>query len=364
MNKIFIISSREPNGATWLINCLLEIGIKTYRVTYGNSWIKNNDGTYSLNPQEDILKKWLPILSNKSKFNFRDDIEVEWSHEWPTVKHKNHKILYFIRDPRDTLYSRFKREKHNLTFSQFLKIPEPYTLLNKIDNLVLFNHLWVKHDSLFVCKFEEYKNDPFKLLSNILNYIKINTDILNIKSAINNSTFELAKQCEINYLKNKKLDQEVVIRSGTANEWKLLEGDFKKNIDIIENRSMSVLALFGYDFKTNLSSDFSLNNYYPNFDVLDFYKNLLFYNDFFKKGIKNCDFKSENLNNIYDFISNINYYYKHMNSSYHYEIDLIINDAVKLFNQINKNVLSEYNEYIKNKNGLKYYLNKLLFWQN
>ena len=87
---IYMASPAEPSGASWLINCFLELGIKvSHRPIVANLWRGGDsaspadrlwqptaDGSYRLHPKAQILKKWLPALSRIECFSFREDIEI------------------------------------------------------------------------------------------------------------------------------------------------------------------------------------------------------------------------------------------------------------------------------------------------
>jgi len=153
--KIYLVSPREPSGATWLINCLLELGIMTYRYSPAGMW-RNETGRWFLNSHEHVLRKWLPALVDHSSFQFRDDLEVQWMHEWFTDAYADNEILYFVRDPRDALFSRFKREAPQLSFREFAAFPDVYTLLDKVANWWLYNKTWLAHPRVTVFRFEDY----------------------------------------------------------------------------------------------------------------------------------------------------------------------------------------------------------------
>jgi len=91
----------------------------TYRDIPIGMWVPYK-GSYLLNPHNKGLKKWLPILTEKKSFAFRDDIEVQWAHEWPQKLHKGHKVIFFIRDPRDALLSACKRDSPLMTLKEYV----------------------------------------------------------------------------------------------------------------------------------------------------------------------------------------------------------------------------------------------------
>lgn len=244
MKKIYLISPREPSGATWLINCFLELGIKTFRDPPKGMWKKNEAG-YALSPHEEILKKWLPNLWKHDIFKFRDDIEIQWSHEWPTKLHDQHQVIYFVRDPRDALYSRYKRESPDQSFEEFIQFPDVNTLLNKIDNWRLFNLVWLDHPDHKVFRFEDYKLDANKALMDVLDFIGLDYSSVEIDRAVNASTYKKAVEAESRYRTAHPEDNELINRGGKAGEWQ--QGNISQEvISRIEDECADVMQLFGY----------------------------------------------------------------------------------------------------------------------
>ena len=104
--RVDLSSPAEPSGASWLINCLLELGIKvSHKPVVDNVWRHAEptpppdhmcrtaaDGSCRLHPKAQVLKKWLPVLSSIESFFFRDDIEVEHVQDLPTPRHVGHRI--------------------------------------------------------------------------------------------------------------------------------------------------------------------------------------------------------------------------------------------------------------------------------
>jgi len=219
MKKIYLISPREPSGATWLINCLLELGIKTFRNSSSSMWLSQGED-HVLSEHEEILKKWLPALWDHEKFTFRNDIEIEWSHVWPTIYHNDFQIIYFTRDPRDSIFSRYKREAPDQTFDEFIRFPDVNTLLDKVHNWRLFNLAWMQHSHLQVFRFEDYKLNDTKILTDVLAFIGMSYSNVDIERAIAASTFFRAAEAEIKYRQIHPEDKELINRAGKAGEWR------------------------------------------------------------------------------------------------------------------------------------------------
>lgn len=242
--KIYLVSPREPSGATWLINCLLELGIKTYRYSPQGMW-RQEGGQWVLNPHERILRKWLPALTDHASFQFREDVEVQWTHEWFGDAHAESEVLYFVRDPRDALYSRYKREAPDLSYREFVAFPDVRTLLDKVSNWWLFNKTWLTHSRLHVCRFEDYKTDAAGTLRQALAALQLNCGDTSIAHAVRSSTFERAAAAERAYRDEQPDDAQLINRSGQPMAW-LAEGVGEGTSEQIEKTCADLLAHFHY----------------------------------------------------------------------------------------------------------------------
>lgn len=242
--KIYLVSPREPSGATWLINCLLELGVMTYRYSPAGMW-RREGGRWLLNPQERVLRKWLPALSDHEHFAFREDLEVQWMHEWYTDEYTAHEVLYFVRDPRDALYSRYKREAPRLSYREFAAFPDVYTLLDKVTNWWLYTSTWLMHPRLSVCRFEDYKADAATTLAQVLDTLQMHYDSARIEDAVRSSTFERAAAAEAAYRAERPEDTQLINRSGQPKEW-LAGGMDAAVLERIEGGCGDLLSRFGY----------------------------------------------------------------------------------------------------------------------
>jgi len=242
--RVYLPSPREPSGATWLINCLLELGIRTFRYSPGGMW-RREKGRWLLNPHELLLRKWLPALSDHESFDFRGDIEVQWMHEWRSDKYADSQIIYFVRDPRDAIYSRYKREGSQLSFAEFAAFPDVSTLLDKVVNWKLFNEGWLSHPRLTVVRFEDYKADAERTLLQVLHALGLEYGPADIDRAVRNSTYDRAATAERNYRAEHPDDIQIVNRSGRPMEWQT--GIIDRNVVArIESLCSGLLERLGY----------------------------------------------------------------------------------------------------------------------
>lgn len=231
-------------------------------------WLKDG-GRFALSPHEMALKKWLPVLSEEEAFSFREDVEVEWAHIWPTGATAGAKIVYFIRDPRDALFSRYRRESPDVTFREFLDFPDSQTLLDKIDTWYLFNEAWLQQPDLIICRFEDYKQDARATLQAVLDGIGFGADPDAIDEAVLRSGFEHAAAAEKRYREANPQDKQIINRASQVGSWK--DPSLESEMADITERCRCLLTRFGYAADGVATSSPS---YRPNSGLLGFYRNL------------------------------------------------------------------------------------------
>ena len=229
---IYIVSPKEPCGVTWLINCLLIVKIKCYPMRPFQMWESLGDNRFKLIQENDNLKMWLPALSEYDEFVFRDDIEICWTHEWPSEATSKSKIIYFIRDPRDALFSSYRRENHHLKYAEYADILDPVLLLNAVDYWKLFNTFWLNHKDLKVFRFEDYKQDSRKVLDDVLKWCSVVAVEDEILLALESSTPERAQIAETAYSSRHENVGQVINQGGIIGRW-------KNNLD--ETEKVSIL---------------------------------------------------------------------------------------------------------------------------
>lgn len=250
MEKIWLVGSREPNGITWLANCLLCLGYKTYRSTPRvpeGMWVRKGD-VHVLHPQEDKLRKWLPVLSSQEKFIFHPDIEFEWTHSWPSNAILGRRIVFFVRDARDTLFSRYKRERLLLSFEDWLQLIEPTTLLDRPSNWGFFNHSWLDFadDNFHILRFEDYKANSVATLKMACEFCGIEIDEQSLDRAIAASTSEKVMETETRYLGENANDRNKINRGGQVGQWGKSADYTEHALHLINEITFPIQAKLGY----------------------------------------------------------------------------------------------------------------------
>ena len=217
MNENFnLVGPIEPSGLSWLVNCLLELNV---RVSQSPDIWNFENGMSQVKKNRQELSRWLPALEKHDrKFKFAPGKSVTWSHDWPAANHIGTKTLVFTRDPRMALYSGYKRNAEpGTTFREYLLEIDPQWLLNRMQLWSLFHLLWSTHPQVHWFFFEDYKKDPVKLLSSVLDELGIDNcseeDVLN---AVASSSWQRAREAEVAFKSNLNSDEKVMIRKGSV----------------------------------------------------------------------------------------------------------------------------------------------------
>ncbi|MCL6557019.1 MAG: sulfotransferase domain-containing protein [Burkholderiales bacterium] len=198
-----------------------------------------------MDPREDILKQWLPVLSERDCFKFEDGVEVQWSHEWPTEELWRCRVVYFVRDPRDALYSRYRREGASVPFYEYLLFPDAFTLLDKIDHWRAFNECWLPHPNRKLIRFEDSKAAPVAVLKEAIEWLGLVRSDKELIKAVDASSFDRAAQAERRYLA-KCGGKQVINRAGRVGEWRELAAE-REAMEKITGRCAPVLRVLGYE---------------------------------------------------------------------------------------------------------------------
>jgi hypothetical protein len=245
--KIILASPREPSGVTWLVNCFLELGICCYRYHRRHLYMRRGNREYQ-HPREDILNRWLPALHRHrdNGFRFREGIEVEWTHDWPRRRYRNNDALFFVRDPRDALYSRYKRDDSDLGFRDYASILDPGSLLDRVDNWCLHARSWLSRNAT-VTRFEDYKADAERTLRGVLDHLGIAAYDEVIARAVFESDYEKARAAEERFIgEHPEFQAQRINRSGTVGAWRgLPPTDMTVIVDLM-TRGADLLAKLGY----------------------------------------------------------------------------------------------------------------------
>jgi len=257
--QILLASPREPSGNSWLVNALLELGVRVnFKPAIDRVWRSVRQmrhpsamwrlapgGGWQLHPRADALRKWLPAVSRRESLHFRDDVAVFYVQDLPRAEFQGAPSVLFVRDPRDAIASLYRRLRPQMTLAEYAAFPHPETLLDAVAHWRLFVESWLARDGVRVYRFEDYKDDAVALLGRIVADLGIAATPAEIASAAFESSYEKAREAEQRYRAEHPGDDEVAMRAGRVGEW-TEAGASTLLAREIEARCASLLARLGY----------------------------------------------------------------------------------------------------------------------
>lgn len=203
-----VLSPELPCGASWLANCLLELGVPLWNPWGFDTraeWERLGPLRYRYAAATLPWRQTLPALRAGREFLFLLRPVPRFSHRWPTELSAGHPVILFVRDPRDALYSEWLRQVRNggpapaATFEAFLESPyhhHPYTFR---DYPLLFlracREVLVGRHALIV-RFEDYRAEPLRTLECVARFLGLNVAEPRLAAAAASSDFTVLKRIE------------------------------------------------------------------------------------------------------------------------------------------------------------------------
>ena len=224
-----------PTGVSWLIGCLLSLGIRT--TDYRAHWLETPTGS---RPAPDwvvgYLKTFLPMMQSARAFDFEPGIEVFWGHQLSYTHYPARKTILSIRDPRDTVYSQFRREVHEGLYQDseaellsYLRSPEihlqffPHLFdLPPADTLAVFALLCLRlvpPEQLLVLRFEDVKRDPAGQLRRVLDFLGLRRSEAQIQAALEASDTRHFQELSDSLTARTGI-RKLISRGGQVEEWR------------------------------------------------------------------------------------------------------------------------------------------------
>ncbi len=202
-----VVSPELPCGAGWLANCLLELNIPVWQpwgFEVNNEWQRLAPFHYQYKAKCEPWKQTLPALQHLREYQFSSESAACFRHQWPLAFGKRRPLVFFVRDPRDALYSHWRRAIHNdpgfyLSFEAFVHSPYYHYPITFREYQLRFLQIWrsylSKSDHLIV-RFEDYKADARQTLCRVLDFLKIKAGEDQVDQALACSDFSVLKRVE------------------------------------------------------------------------------------------------------------------------------------------------------------------------
>lgn len=260
MRHLQIVSAPMPTGVAWLVNCLMELDIRT---TPDGAYWQDEPGGSRLIPAEvhENLLWYLPALHRRQSFDFAaDDAEVFWDHRLTFVCYPARPTVLFVRDPRDTIYSQFRRLVHHGSYREsqgdlfaYLHQRETWPIsfpllfdLPPADTLAYYYITalqLVPPEQLLVVRFEDSKRDPAGQLRRVLDFLGIQRSEARIQAALAQSDVRHSLAIGAK-MAGRPGPAKLSSRGGRIGEWQTAYSPLA--LSAFEGPASVMLQLFGY----------------------------------------------------------------------------------------------------------------------
>ncbi|MCE9613274.1 MAG: sulfotransferase domain-containing protein [Lentisphaerae bacterium] len=221
-----IVSSEAPCGVTFLLNALVELDVLIFAGEFDVFWRLDGQAAH---PNPILQKKfsvWIPSLKERAEFPVRDDTAFYWTHGWPYPQDPARKRILFVRDPRDALYSYYRRLALSTPLNEFLEAPTPPLGTRLLERWALQKLLWQAlaiPEQFLLVRFEDIKAQPLEVIRRILAFAGIQRDDDRILHAVAQSQTDRVKKLHDQSL-SAVATKRTEIRKGQSYEWKTAPG--------------------------------------------------------------------------------------------------------------------------------------------
>ncbi len=219
-----VVSAELPCGTSWLASMLLECGYpiwNPWNVDMSLEW-KHHDGTaYEYFYQGDPWSRVLPGLVSGRRFDFRGDLVPRFSHATPGQWPLGPRLVLFVRDPRDALFSAWRRVQKSQAdapaFVDWVQQIDPIWQVPRAAAYLLHLATWkhyaeLHNTSYLIIRFEDVKANARAEFRRLQDFLPGNLDALGevqIERALDRSTFETVKSVEDQMLADGTFAQRV-----------------------------------------------------------------------------------------------------------------------------------------------------------
>ena len=194
---IEVVSPEFPCGSAWLANCLFELGVPSWHL-WGfdtrREWTDCGSGRYRYTAPDKPWRQTLASLQPGKELVFRDLIATRFSHEFAWQVTSARQIVLMVRDPRDALYSEWRRHRTNLGLPAAVQFPEFIDSaffggpVSMADALWLHLKGWLSYRMamparVLVVRFEDWKREPVAALRRICKFMRLDRDDATLERA-------------------------------------------------------------------------------------------------------------------------------------------------------------------------------------
>jgi len=228
---VHVVSPQFPCGAAWLANALLELRVRIddlWGYDTAREWQDLGEGRRRYVAADLPWLQTLACLRLERVFAFRPDHLARFSHAYPWQLPVCGKTVYMLRDPRDALYSEWRRARQNEGLPASVDLPAFLAQsfrcgpISNAEMLRLHLRAWLSVRStqaLYLLRFEDWKRDPLGQLEQVCRWIGLPTQPKELTQAAQTSDVSHLQRIEQNLLSADPRGRQFN-RAGKVFEWR------------------------------------------------------------------------------------------------------------------------------------------------
>jgi hypothetical protein len=178
-----VVSAELPCGVSWLASMLLECGVpiwNPWNIDMSLEWRHMGERQFEYDYPGDPWSRVIPGLVSGRRFNFCESVVPRFSHDVPGHWTPSKRVILFVRDPRDALFSawrRLQRASSSLQpFNAWVGQTDPLWGVSRAAAYLMHLTTWRYFAAslqveMLVIRFEDVKADARQEFQRILEFI-------------------------------------------------------------------------------------------------------------------------------------------------------------------------------------------------
>ncbi len=225
-----IVSPELPCGAAWIGNLLLELDIPIWHpwgADMREEWRWLGSNRFRHERADEGWSRLLSALVHAREFEFRAAPVPRLGHHWPGHFPRLPAILV-VRDPRDALYSAWRREQAlnsldaSVDFISFLTSKFRHAPATWASYFAVHVYHWqaqIAKAGGLVLRFEDFKRDPLAQAIRVLQFLQIEVCSTRLLAALDASTHARLVHAERRLLAAGVVPS-ALLGGGVVDEWR------------------------------------------------------------------------------------------------------------------------------------------------
>lgn len=227
---IDVPSAELPCGAGWLASVLLELGVSVWHpwgADFSAEWMHLGQNRFRYLRPDEGWRRVVPALVHNREFAFAERPVPRFGHHWP-MQHRPLPAILIVRDPRDALYSAWRRERalttleEDVPFERFVHLPFRHWSLSWSAMLALHTASWLRHIAEHggsVLRFEDFKRDALRVARRSLTSLGVARTTAELMAAVDASDHRVLARAE-SMLLARGVVRSAIAQHGIAGEWR------------------------------------------------------------------------------------------------------------------------------------------------